>query len=673
MFEIIISAIGVLILTVLSVYTVVKGRTAINVTFCILCVLLASVEIADQLFLRENILSPEFQRGRLLLESLMPVILLSFSIAYSRQSPVKALSTALWILFGLAFIFPAAVLFIPLQGFYFAPDLQTERMLFLGSAGYWFYLGIMLYCVVTMVNIEAVLRSSSGIDRWKIKFEVIGLISIMAVLIFYFSQGLLYRTINMNLVPMRSGVFAIAALLIGYSKIFRGNGIKIVISRYVLYRSLTLLTVGFYLFFLGLIGVGMKYFGDSFSKDLTLFISFVSGMILLLILLSERLRRRVKVLVNKHLFAHKYDYREEWLKFSENIGFCRTVEEVQDMILTTFRKTFDLRGASLYLADKNGRNYHLAANESMPDSVKEVQLSQGLLSYFSNQGRVFNPHDGEYVPTTEEALFSQEVGAHGIVPFVENGEIEGFVVLGEQLSRAPFIYEDYDLMKTFARQATLAIVNFRLSEELAETREIAAVAKVSAFVAHDLKNLTYSLALLLENAKEYIRETAFQDDMIETVKNAVVKMKNLQQKLKAIPDKNTLNIELADIDLVVKETFEDIRKYRKWLNLKYQGLSAMSMIDREEIKSVIDNLLLNAIDAAGEHAVIRIETGVNGHDNYIIVEDNGCGITSEFLSSHLFKPFRTTKKKGLGIGLYQCRQIVEAHNGRIEVQSEPGK
>jgi len=56
----------------------------------------------------------------------------------------------------------------------------------------------------------------------------------------------------------------------------------------------------------------------------------------------------------------------------------------------------------------------------------------------------------------------------------------------------------------------------------------------------------------------------------------------------------------------------------------------------------------------------------------ITVSDNGCGMSGEFIEKHLFKPFYTTKKKGLGIGLYQCKSIVEAHGGSIKVKSKEG-
>ena len=103
------------------------------------------------------------------------------------------------------------------------------------------------------------------------------------------------------------------------------------------------------------------------------------------------------------------------------------------------------------------------------------------------------------------------------------------------------------------------------------------------------------------------------------------------------------------------------------------GASVLSLVDRDEIRKVIVNLVQNGLDAAGEEGTILVETGMNNGHAYFSVSDTGCGMTKDFIENQLFKPFRTTKAKGLGIGLYQCKQIVEAHSGMFEVRSEAGK
>ncbi len=97
------------------------------------------------------------------------------------------------------------------------------------------------------------------------------------------------------------------------------------------------------------------------------------------------------------------------------------------------------------------------------------------------------------------------------------------------------------------------------------------------------------------------------------------------------------------------------------------------LVDGEQMEKVLGNLLLNAFEALEDGGLIKIKTEANEEKVILSVSDNGHGMSPEFVERSLFKPFRSTKKKGLGIGLYQCKTIIEAYGGKIEVESEEGK
>jgi hypothetical protein len=394
---------------------------------------------------------------------------------------------------------------------------------------------------------------------------------------------------------------------------------------------------------------------------------------MIIVLLSSRARRRAVVFLRKHFFAQKHEYRDEWLKFTELLSSCKTVGDVYKAILSMYRETFGLKGGSLYLIDKETKTYRPVLSHNMPGGEQALKISAPMHAYLVDRERVLNTLDGEYRPEKEDADLIRDSGAKLIVPLINNNELTGFLSLGDQLAPEKLIYEDYDLMKTLARQATYAILNFRLSEELGETREIAAVAKISAFVIHDLKNLATSLSLVLDNAKSHIGNAEFQSDMLETIGNTVNKMKGLMQRLKAVPEKKKLESEVADLSIIAKSALQELNGVSGDTNIRQTGVSAVAKVDREEMKNVIVNMILNAFDATKGKGIIEVESGVRNGDCFIRVKDDGCGMERKFIDNHLFKPFRTTKKKGLGIGLYQCRQIVAAHGGRIEVESSPGK
>ena len=244
---------------ILSCYLMFRKRTTANVTLSVGMVLLALIEFTDQYVLFHAGAPLFWKHISIALESLLPFTFLFFSLTYARQTSVKSISPVWWILLVSTFLFPASLLFVPLNDLIYAPDLQTEKMMFLSQTGYWFYMGMMIYCILALINLETTFSSTYGSERWRMKFKMIGIASILSVLVFYFSQGLLYRVINMNLMPVRSGILIIASCLIGYSEIFRGNDVRVQVSRYIFYRSFTLLIVGLYLIVLGLVGEGMRY------------------------------------------------------------------------------------------------------------------------------------------------------------------------------------------------------------------------------------------------------------------------------------------------------------------------------------------------------------------------------------------------------------------------------
>lgn len=661
------------LLVILSFMILVREHRIEDVSLSFGVVFLALIELFDQLALHSTYDPFAFKRMVLFLESLLPATFILFGVFYSRKRMGLSYYLPWFFLMGISLLFTVSSFVFPKEMFFASTDLRNTGVLLLGKVGYWFYLGLMIYCVVALVNLEATFSSTRGGDRWRIKFDFIGTASILAILIFYFSQGLLYRSINMYLIPVRSGVLLMAVIMIGYSKIFRGNPRKVAVSRYIFYRSFTLLIVGLYFLFLGLIGEGMRYFDISFSQGLAIFITFITGISFLVVLLSEKIRRKVKVFINKHFYAHKHDYREEWLGFSDRLSACRNIQDVQEAILTTFSQAFGTKWAALYLSVKEGAGFRLTARQGGGDKPVEIHVPIGMQGYFTEKGRVLNTQSDEYEIDPEESPEMVRTGAVLAVPLMSGKQIHGLVLLGEQIAPDELIYEDYDLMKTLAKQAAQSIVNYWLHEELAETRELAAVAKVSSFVIHDLKNLASALSLLLNNAEEYIENIDFQKDMIKSIRDTVLKMKGLIEKLKHIPKKHVLDLQVADVNALAEKTLEEIDGKGSSLEIIHEGTETLSMIDAAEIQKVLLNLVLNAIDATGGVGAVKLTVGTHDDMACLRVEDDGCGMTEEFVRDQLFKPFRTTKDKGLGIGLYQCKLIVEAHGGRIEVISRMGK
>jgi signal transduction histidine kinase len=97
------------------------------------------------------------------------------------------------------------------------------------------------------------------------------------------------------------------------------------------------------------------------------------------------------------------------------------------------------------------------------------------------------------------------------------------------------------------------------------------------------------------------------------------------------------------------------------------------LTDAEQVRTVLDNLLLNALEALGDEGEVRIRTVAHNGSVSLEMSDTGPGIPDSVLRAGLFTPFNTTKPHGLGIGLYQVKFIVHAHGGHLQVTSAPGR
>ena len=656
-----------------AVYLVKGSRRSQDRFFAAALFVLAGLEVADRFSLTPGFSDWDLRKVSQVLEALAALLFVVFSHIHARNTNVASLPRIKLVMFAIMGAIPFIIMLTAGNDLFYSPDLMNEEILFLGSAGFWFYLVLMATYILSIMQIERTFTATLGSDRYRIKLEIIGIMSLFAVMILYYSHSLLYRTINMNLLPVRSGVLIAAVVLMGFSRIVRGSGIRVSLSRHVYYRSVALLIVGAYLLTLGLVGEGMKYVGYDGGKALIIFMAFAGGVIVLIAILSEKLRRAVKVLVSKHFFAAKYDYRDAWLKFTDRLASCSSVEEVRSAIRNTFREFFGLEYVILYVRAGSGHYFEemVPGGGSKPEGA--MRLSEGLSRYFLNTYRVWNPKDSEYRPTEDEKTFAEHMDALLVVPLINNDDIEGLVLFGKQLISEAFIYEDYDLMKSLGRQAAQALANTRLVEELMESREIAAVARVSSFVIHDLKNLTTGLSIMVDNARENMGNPEFQKDAIETVHSTVEKMKRLIQRLKAVPEKAALQCQAADIDSLVGQTVAEFARSHLRVQIAYRGVPALAYVDSEEIQKVVINMLQNAIEACGDQGTITLETRCE-HDSVVLkIGDEGPGMSAEFINAQLFRPFRTTKPKGLGIGLYQCKQIIEAHGGKIDVESVVGK
>jgi signal transduction histidine kinase len=178
---------------------------------------------------------------------------------------------------------------------------------------------------------------------------------------------------------------------------------------------------------------------------------------------------------------------------------------------------------------------------------------------------------------------------------------------------------------------------------------------------------------MLQNLPVHYQDPSFREDALRGIAKTVAHINDLISRLNMLRHELAIQAVECDLNEVVREALngqqlgqgvEVIQELRPLPKVQF---------DPGQIRRVITNLMLNAREAVGAGGRIRIETDKRDGWVSFTVADNGSGMTPDFMQNRLFKPFQTTKKKGIGIGMFHCKMIVEAHRGRIEVESEAGK
>ena len=263
-------------------------------------------------------------------------------------------------------------------------------------------------------------------------------------------------------------------------------------------------------------------------------------------------------------------------------------------------------------------------------------------------------------------------GHRSCVPLISQGEILGVLVIGDRVGGAPLSLQDFEMLQCAADHTAANLMNVLLAQRLAQAKELEAFQAMAAFFVHDLKNAASTLNLLLQNLPVHFDNPEFRADTLRAISHTVTHVNGLISRLGQL--RHELEIEPADADLnqIVTDALAALKlSADTTLITDIQPLPRIRL-DGEQLNKVVTNLVLNAAEAVSGRGQVRVATSRQNGWVVLTVDDNGCGMSDEFVARSLFRPFQTTKKSGLGIGMFQSKMIVEAHGGRIAVASQPG-
>ena len=580
-------------------------------------------------------------------------------VAGARSSPLPMWFAALLVV-GLA----ASVILA--EATPFGPNLEVH-------AYDWTYGARLGLAIAGLLMVEHLMRRAPPDARWAVRPLAVGLAGLFAFDLYFYADALLFGRMDEAVWSVRG--LANALLIPFFAAATARNprwSIDMHMSRQVVFHSTALLVSAGFLLMVAAAGFLVRYMGGSWGRSMQIVLLFAALLVVVFVASSGGFRAKLRVLVSKHFFSYRYDYRKEWLRFTQTLSDETSLQGVQQRTIMALADLVESPGGVLWLPE--GDVFRPASRCNAP-AIDAVERSDG--AFVSFLARTTWIVDLKELAATPDRYSGLEVpdwlrtmpSAWLVVPLIWRAELAGFVVLLNPRTAFDVNWEVQDVLKTASRQAAGFMGYLRATESLLESRKFDAFNRMSAFVVHDLKNLVAQLSHMLKNAERHRDNPEFQRDMLATVEHVVGRMYHLMLQLRTgsePPDKPGV----TDIAAVVRRVCEAKGLARASVELESAVPAALA--HEERLDHVIGHLVQNALDATAGGGSVTVRLRTEGPSVVLEVIDTGIGMSPEFVRERLFKPFETTKPGGMGIGVYESTQYVATLGGRIEVDSTPG-
>ncbi|UTA47354.1 PEP-CTERM system histidine kinase PrsK [Simiduia sp. 21SJ11W-1] len=573
------------------------------------------------------------------------------------------LPPSLTLLFGVCWPVTALVLLAALLGFDAIHQIST-----------WL---VLLLSVACLVGVEQVYRYATQNNRPN-KLICICLGALFLYDVYLYSHAIIFQEFDPLLWQSRAAVSIGVTLFLSLGmQLLAQQGplpASIALSRPMAFYTTSLLAVGSLFMVLALGGYYVRIYSGNWGSVVYSIVLMGATLLILTLLVSSRLRARVAVQLNKHLFRHKYDYRSEWLRLINFLAMpTEDANEANQRAFLAAASITKAPGGALWVRRSDqfvpvfqlsiNSQLHLANEPANSPFCTTLLKSEWVFFPAAKDNQTLSQHN-EQLPLWAENI----EGLWLIFPLIAGTELIGFMALSEPQTGSPLTWEDLDLLKTTGRQLASYLKLHQQSEELVENRQFDTYNKLVAFIIHDLNNLIAQQALVVKNAEKHKSNPAFIDDAIVTISNSVERMRNLLKKLKRNSNELVQEVRIFD---AVKQAIAECNGSRQILTSDLARGDHCLRADMMRLVMTISHFIKNAQDATPDDGSVHVTLELSDTSATIIISDTGCGMDWDFVHNRLFKPFDTTKSgKGMGIGAYLSREYIKELNGSLEVYSQ---
>jgi len=532
--------------------------------------------------------------------------------------------------------------------------------------------GRVLAAVAGMVLVEQLFRTTPADGRWSVKHACLGIGAVFAYDFYLYSNAMLMRQVDAGLWHARSMVDVLTMPFVALAFAREPRWLAgIALSQRMALHSTALLGAACYMLVMASAGYYIRHMGGEWGSLLQAVFLAGAALLLLAILSSGTLRAWLRVFIAKHFYHYRYDYREEWLRFTRALS--GDGPPLSERVVGAVAALVESPGGSLWLRTPDG--YRQAACWNAPGvSAVEPAGSPFAMCLAQHQWIVDVDAPGRLpagVPALPLPGWLAGSGMRLAVPLLLRNELTGFIVLARPRSDFRIDWEVFDLLRVASSQAASHLAEQQAAEALSVARQFESFNRMSAFIVHDLKNVVSQLSLMLANAERHHHKPEFQEELRDALRHSVQRMTGLLQRVQrpqAAPEAGTVRLD----DLVRRVVAEkSVYRPRPSGVIVDAGLAVLA--DAATLSRVVGHLVQNAVEATPGHGNVCLTQRRCGDHAVLEVRDTGAGMSESFIRERLFRPFQSTKPHGMGIGVFESRTTIQELGGTLDVESVPGQ
>ena len=549
-----------------------------------------------------------------------------------------------------------------------------------GAADYGLSVLALVISLLGIFSVEQIYRNASVPTRPALRWLTTGLGGLFVVDLFVLAEAVLTRGFAAETWAARGllAAFLSVPIALGARRLDQRWTQRLFLSRQVVFYTTSFMLVGAYLILMSLGGFYLRSSGATWGRPAQIFFLTAATLLLGFLIFSGTIRRRFMVWLSKSFYTNRYDYRSEWLRFIRTLSSQTPTQSIQQTAIVSVAQIIGSEQGALWVRGEGTEFLPITAwpEHELHSAMPVLPGSDALVSFMVRTGWVVDLQELSERPALYDDLRVDDTLSRSyhdgiILPLLHHEQMYGFLALARPRGLGSLNFEDRDLLKTVGRHLAAHLSQDDNDRRLAESRQFETYNRLTAFVMHDLKNLTAQLQLVVHNAERHKRKPEFVDDAIATIANSVDRMSRLLAQLtQGHAAEQRRVVDLAEL---VARVIHRAGNRAPVPTLKVVE-PCSTEADPDRLMMVLEHVVRNAQDASAESGSVTIELDCAGDAPRIRVSDHGEGMDETFMRERLFRPFDTTKgSKGMGIGAYQAREYLRSLGGEVAVSSTVGQ